>query len=65
MLTRFKKIGMIGSVMPTLSVPVSQLPEVAREMRKEVLAAIVRCNETKTFGVVEPLNSTVTHVCYS
>src|SRR3954469_24550204 len=35
-----------------------------REMRKEVFAAIVRRNETKTFGVVEPLNSTVTHLFF-
>ena len=36
-----------------------------REMRKEILAAIFRCNKAKTFGVIEPLYSAVTHVCYS
>jgi hypothetical protein len=35
-----------------------------REMREEILAAVIGSDETEAFGVVEPFNGTVTHVCF-
>jgi len=35
------------------------------KMREKIFAAIIRCNKTKTLGVVEPLNCTCCHIATS
>ncbi|MCX7148541.1 MAG: hypothetical protein NTY05_03885 [Rhodocyclales bacterium] len=34
-------------------------------MSEQIFAAVIRGNKAKTFGVVEPLNSTSCHVTFS
>src|SRR5205823_6950868 len=36
-----------------------------REVSEQIFAAAVRCNETETLGVVEPLDCTSCHFCNS